>query len=267
MGKHAVSQDCAEDFILMEIKNYRLGLIVPSSNVTMETELPKMFRDRFSQISSEHFTFHSARMRMKHVTEEALRAMDQDSLRCAAELADAKVDAVAYACLVAIMAMGKGYHRASQKNLTQRMVDHDTMAPVLTSAGALIDTLKFLRAKKISMIAPYAKPLTEKVIDYLAEEGIDTVDSLSRNVTDNDAVGRLNPLDLLELAQKVKLNNADVLVLSACVQMPSLPAIALVEKRIGIPVISAATATVFQLLKGLGLACYIPNAGSLLEGS
>ena len=68
-------------------------------------------------VEPERFTFHSSRMRMKRVTREELAAMDADSDRCAAELADARVDVIGYACLVAIMSMGQGYHRASQKRL------------------------------------------------------------------------------------------------------------------------------------------------------
>ena len=53
---------------------FRVGQIVPSSNVTMETEIPAMLRAR-EAILPERFTFHSARMRMKKVTKEELAAM------------------------------------------------------------------------------------------------------------------------------------------------------------------------------------------------
>ena len=49
--------------------------IVPSSNTTMETEIPAMLRGR--ELSEpERFSFHSARMRMMKVTKEELAAMD-----------------------------------------------------------------------------------------------------------------------------------------------------------------------------------------------
>ena len=69
----------------------KIGQIVPSSNLTMEREIPAIFRAR-EQVSPERFSFHSARMRMKKVTKEELEAMDADSDRCALELSDAKVD-------------------------------------------------------------------------------------------------------------------------------------------------------------------------------
>src|SRR5712691_13288816 len=83
--------------------------------------------------SSSRFTVF---MRMKTVKREELAAMDAESDRCAAELSDARVDVIGYACLVAIMSMGQGYHRASQKRLqevTQR--EAGGCIPVVTSAG------------------------------------------------------------------------------------------------------------------------------------
>src|SRR3546814_19897365 len=68
----------------------RIGQIVPSSNVTMETEIPALLRAR-EAIAPERFTFHSSRMRMKKVTQEELAAMDADSDRCALELSAAAV--------------------------------------------------------------------------------------------------------------------------------------------------------------------------------
>src|SRR5919205_4080067 len=105
------------------MKTYRIGQIVPSSNITMETEIPAMLRAR-EEVLPERFTFHSSRMRMKKVTKEELEAMDADSDRCALELSDARVDVLGYACLVAIMSMGHGYHRVSQQRLHGRTVEN-----------------------------------------------------------------------------------------------------------------------------------------------
>ena len=116
----------------------KIGQIVPSSNLTMEREIPEMLRAREAHYP-ERFSFHSSRMRMKKVTQEELEAMDRDSDRCALELSDAAVDVMGYACLVAIMAMGKGYHRQSQERLGKVAADAGRPAPVVTSAGALED--------------------------------------------------------------------------------------------------------------------------------
>ncbi|MDO8278466.1 MAG: Asp/Glu racemase [Burkholderiaceae bacterium] len=245
--------------------HFRVGQIVPSSNTTMETEIPQMFRLR-ENIEPERFTFHSARMRMKKVTKEELVAMDADSDRCALELSDARVDVLGYACLVATMSMGHGYHRLSQNRLEQRARENGGPAPVVTSAGALVEGLKVLKAKKISLLTPYMKPLTAVVVSYLENEGFEVVDALSLEISDNLEVGRCNPSAPIELSSRLTVANVDAVVLSACVQMPSFPSVQPVEDRLGLPVVSAATCTVHRMLGVLGLRPVVPNAGSLLSG-
>jgi maleate isomerase len=246
-------------------RTFRIGQIVPSSNVTMETEIPAMLRAR-EAIAPERFTFHSSRMRMRRVVKEELAAMDAESERCAVELSDARVDVLGYACLVAIMSMGHGYHRLSEERLHRRTVENGAPAPVVTSAGALIAGLSALGAKRIAVIAPYMKPLTKLVIDYIEHEGITVADHIALEIPDNLEVAAHDPMRLIEIHRRLRLANLDALVLSACVQMPSLAAIPTVEVECGIPVVSAAVCTTWQMLQALGLEATVPNAGTLLSG-
>ncbi len=246
-------------------RTFRIGQIVPSSNTTMETEIPAILRAR-EALHPERFTFHSSRMRMKHVTKEELAAMDGDSDRCALELSDARVDVLGYACLVAIMSMGRGYHRVSEARLHQRTVDNGGAAPVVTSAGALVDGLHAIGAKKVSILTPYMKPLTQLVIDYIESEGIEVVDSISLEIPDNLEVGRQDPRAPIEITKKLKTAGVDAVVASACVQMPSLASVQPIEDRVGLPVLSSSVATTWQMLRKLGLSTQVPGHGALLGG-
>tara|TARA_R110002033_G_scaffold44857_4_gene87989 strand:- start:359 stop:1123 length:765 start_codon:yes stop_codon:yes gene_type:complete len=244
----------------------KIGQIVPSSNLTMEREIPAMLRSR-ETLYPERFSFHSSRMRMKKVTKEELAAMDKDSDRCALELSDAAVDVMGYACLVAIMSMGRGYHRESQKRLHQVTVDNGHPAPVVSSAGALVDGLHLMGAKRVSIVTPYMRPLTDMVADYITAEGIEVTDSIALEIPDNLEVAAQDPMNLTEIYKRANLKNIDALVLSACVQMPSLAAIQKVEDECGIPVVSAAVATTHQMLTKLNLKPHVPGCGALLSGT
>lgn len=250
----------------MTARTYRIGQIVPSSNTTMETEIPAMLRAREALRPNERFTFHSSRMRMHKVTIEELRAMNAEGRRCAAELADARVDVLSTACLVAIMAMGPGYHRETESELAEVVRDNGCNSPVLTSAGALIEGLQLLGAKRVAMLTPYMCPLAEKVVGYVEAEGISVADWRCFEIADNLEVGRRDPALLLQDVTALNLHNVDAIVLSACVQMPSLPAVQLVEDRLGIPVTSTAICTTRVMLDRLGLEPVVPNAGALLAG-
>ncbi|HBF30182.1 Asp/Glu racemase [Rhizobium sp.] len=232
----------------------------------METEIPALLRAR-ELVAPERFTFHSSRMRMKHVTKEELAAMDKDSDRCALELSDARVDVMGYACLVAIMAMGFGYHTQSQTRLHGVTVANGNRAPVVTSAGALVEGLKALGAKRIALVAPYMKPLTELVVSYIRNEGIDVSDWRALEIPDNLAVAAHDPMNLPAIVRGMKTDDVDVVVLSACVQMPSLSAVSMVEALTGKPTLTAAVATTWQMLRALDLNTRVPGGGTLLSGA
>ncbi|MEV7773945.1 Asp/Glu racemase [Kitasatospora sp. NPDC086791] len=248
------------------MSTYRIGQIVPSSNVTMETEVPALLRAR-EAVAPERFTFHSSRMRMTRVTPEQLRAMDGESDRCAAELSDARVDVIGYACLVAVMATGPGYHREAERRLHRRTVENGAPAPVVTSAGALVAGLRTLGARKVTMVTPYLRPLARTVVDYLAEEGVEVLDHAALEIADNLDVAAHDPARLPAIARRLAHAEADAVVLSACVQMPSLSAVAEAEQQLGKPVVSAAICTAHQLLRALGLPAVAPGAGHLLSGA
>lgn len=245
------------------MRAYRIGQIVPSSNVTMETEIPAMLRDR-EKVRPERFTFHSSRMRMKKVTAAELASMDKDSLRCAAGLTDANVDVMGYACLVAIMSQGLGYHRTSRENLEAAVAAEGGSSPVVSSAGALVESLHEIGAKRVSLLMPYMKPLADRVADYIAHEGFEVHDRLALEIEDNLAVGARDPMALVEDVKRLSTKGVDAVVLSCCVQMPSLAAIAPVEASLGLPVTSAAACTVRSMLKSLSLEPYVQNAGAVL---
>ena len=247
------------------MKTYRIGQIVPSSNITMETEIPAIFNAR-QTILPERFTYHSSRMRMKKVTKEELEAMDAMSLKCAIELSDAHMDVMGYACLVAIMSMGRGYHCVSEVNLHQQTVANGFPTPIVTSAGALVGGLKVLGAKRISIITPYMRPLTDLVVDYLEHQGFEVIDSIALEIPDNLEVAAQDPANLLDIVKRLNVRGADVVVASACVQMPSLGAIDAMEKQIGLPVTSAAVCTAYEMMKRLGLEAKAPMGGQLLSG-
>src|SRR5580700_7338569 len=231
---------------------YRIGQIVPSSNITMETEIPAMLQAR-QLIRPERFTFHSSRMRMNEVSKDELASMDGESDRCALELSDAHVYVMGYACLVAIMSRGLGYHRASQERLERITRNNNAAAPVVTSAGALVDGLKVMRTKLI--------------VDYIANEGYEVLDYEALEIPHNLDVARHDQNELPGIMQGMKIANADVLVLSACVQMASLAVVPKVEALTGKPVVTASIARAYALLRLLNLEPVVPGAGALLSGA
>ena len=230
----------------------RVGLIVPSSNVTMETEIPQ-YLHQCALLRDQRITFHSSRTRMKRVTAEELRNMAADSERCAKEIADANVDAVAHACLIATMFMGAGAHRQLEENICRVFADVGKTVSTITSAGALVRTLKGMGASKIGLVAPYKPELTSVVENYLSAEGFSVVRSISLSEPDNSKVAQLNESKLVDHITLLGGEPVDAVIASACVQMPSLRALGVVASDFRVPVVSAALCTAIEIASHLDL--------------
>ena len=110
------------------------------------------------------------------------------------------------------------------------------------------------------------RPLTDLVVAYIENEGIEVIDSMCFEIPDNLEVGLRDPMQLVDDVRGLNTQGADVVVASACVQMPSLPAIQRIEDMLGIRTVSTAVCTVRRMLDHLGLEPIVPGAGALLSG-
>ncbi|MGP3534196.1 maleate cis-trans isomerase family protein [Microbacterium sp. RD1] len=239
----------------------RIGLVVPSSNTTVETEMPAIL----GRHASAQFSFHSSRMRMARVSPEQLAAMNAQRERTILELGDARPDVILYACLVALMVMGPGEHQRVEGLIAEQLATGGSEAKVRSSAGALVEGVRALGASRVALVTPYMRPLAEKVVEYIEAEGIEVVDWRALEVEDNFEVGCIPGNRVMEAARSLDRSNADALIISACVQMPSFDLIEGAEQEFGIPVLSAATAGAYSILRATGLPIDIPGAGSLLR--
>jgi maleate isomerase len=165
------------------------------------------------------------------------------------------------------MAQGPGQHRVVEAEIESILEREHAPAPAVSSAGALVDALHSLGARRIGIVAPYLEELTRLVVAYIEDAGIEVNDAVSLEVSDNRAVAALDPEDLEQHWRRLDLHDCDALVLSACVQMPSLSVLEEVERRSGLPTLSAATATTWAALRALDLDPVVPGAGSLLRSS
>ena len=163
------------------------------------------------------------------------------------------------------MSLGASAHKSVETRLgaaVRESIRKDV--PIVSSAGALVRTMKALGLKRVGVVAPYMPELTKLVVGYIEADGFTVVDSVSLAVPNNLEVGRLDPMKLPEHVARLDLSGADGLILSACVQMPSLPAVERVQDKIGLPVITAATCTARGILTSLGLEPVVPGGGAAL---
>lgn len=88
----------------------RFGLIIPSSNTTMEAE--------FWKVALGWATVHTARMRLLKITIDDLKEMEEQMLEEALHLADAGVDVIGYGCTSGSLFKGKNHGREIERKIT-----------------------------------------------------------------------------------------------------------------------------------------------------
>jgi len=91
------------------------------------------------------------------------------------------------------------------------------------------------------------------------------IDSIALCIADNLAVGRRDPGNLMSDIERLNTHGAQAVVISACVQMPSLPAIPRAQDRLGLPVTSASVCTARAMMRALKLEAVAPDAGYFLS--
>ena len=111
------------------------------------------------------------------------------------------------------------------------------------------------------------KYLAEIVVDYIECEGVEVKDYLALEIPNNLDVASQDPMAPAELWRKLDTKGVDVIIASACVQMPSLPAINAIESAAGIPTLSASVATTWSILRALKLEATAPGGGTLLKAN
>jgi maleate isomerase len=120
----------------------------------------------------------------------------------------------------------------------------------LTTSGALLEALRALGAARVAVGTPYDAPLTERLVAFLAEAGIETTGSAHLGLEAD--IWRVSAGSVLELARAVPRDGAQALVLS-CTNLPTHGVIAPLERELGIPVVSANLATIWAALRALAI--------------
>jgi maleate isomerase len=223
----------------------RLGVIIPSSNTTVEYEFTKALVD--SEVSC-----HFARVPLRDVTVQGLECMEETLDGAAVLLRDADIDLVAFACTSGSLIEGMGY----DLELAKRISDA-AGCPALTTSGAVIDALNALGAKKICLATPYLEEVTDREVSFLVENGFSVLKSRSLGIKENLKIGQLSPSSAQTLAQQVFSDEADALFVS-CTNFRTFEAVPVLERQLGKPVISSNSATLWASLKAVNKAIALP---------
>ena len=141
---------------------YKLGIIVPSWNTTMEYETQRMATDGTS--------IHTMPISHTADTEENVIWMGTQVPSAAKLLAHAKVDVICYGCTGGGFIKGSGY----DQDLTEQ-IEAATGITGNTTIVGVTDALRAFGAKALCVASPYEPWLNERLRDFLGRSGFEVL--------------------------------------------------------------------------------------------
>jgi maleate isomerase len=229
----------------------RLGVILPSSNTTVETEF-------FTALYGSQISLHTTRIPLRDVTLKGLAAMEKETQAAAELLKDTDVDAVVFACTSGSLIKGIGHDAA----ITEK-IGKVTGRPVVVTSRAVVDALSDVGAHHISVATPYLGEVNRKEVEFLEKSGFEVVNLRSFNLKSNLDIGRLTAEDAAVLARSVNSDFAEALFIS-CTNLATFEVLAGLEEELQKPVVSSNSATLWASLNALG-SSFKPRLGRLFE--
>lgn len=229
----------------------RIGLLVPSSNTTVEPE--------FYRALPRSVTLHTARLFLTRIAPESILKMVEDMETQAKLLASADVDVVVLGATAPSFLKGLGYDR----ELIAKLEAASGRAATTTST-ALIEAIRHCGARRVVLGSAYDEKVNGIAKGFLAASGVEVVAMKGLSLVDNLVVGRLAPDTAYDLALEIDRADADAIVLS-CTNWQTLDAIERIEQKTGKPVITTTQATIWAALRMVGHSEPVPGYGRLLR--
>ncbi len=233
----------------------KIGLIVPPTNTVNEAE--------WLRVMPDGVTFHTVRMpiHLDHASEAGRRALVADITARVQELAEARVDVVAYACTAGSM--------VNPRNVLAREVEAATGVPLVTTAASIVDALDDLGASRVSIATPYHDVLNQHEAAFLKANGIETLAIAGLGLGANGPVDypliAQTPLERIEAHVRAAFVQGSQACLITCTDFPTLPILLRLEADLGVPVVTSNQATLWAALRSAGITDRIEPLGALFK--
>lgn len=230
----------------------KIGLLVPSSNCTIEAD--------FARAATAGLSCHSARMWLTGSDANVLARMDQDLDLAVAHLQSALVDLLVYACTGGSLIKGPGYDRRLAEEISEKAGG----IPTITTTTAFLSALDHLKLSRLVALTPYQPDMTAILARFITECGYKIEHIAGRNHMSNQAIGADPIQEIVDFAITNDHEAADGFFLS-CTNWRAMLAAQEIEHRLGKPVVTANQATIWYSLKTLGISHHLKGYGRLLE--
>jgi maleate isomerase len=230
----------------------KIGLIVPSSNTTVEPD--------FHRALPPYVSLHTSRIWVVDVTHDDLDTMNRDTEMAARYVGTAQIDAVAYACTSGSFISGPGY----DQDLLARITAEPGGVPSVGTSPAMVEALRTLGVRRVSVVTPYTDEINEGLTTFLSAHGFDVLSMAGQQIVPNVEIGAQSPDAIVAFAKANLDPEADGLFLS-CTNWRAMEVAERLERETGKPVVTSNQATLWAALLALEITTQIDSYGRLLR--
>jgi maleate isomerase len=217
----------------------RVGVIMPSGNISVEPELNAM--------APPGVRFLFTRAALTGSSAQEMLAMAAGAGAGAKLLADARVDRIVFHCTgVTMFSPEMGVKIRTE-------IEELTGIPTVVTSDAIIAALNALQARRIALLTPYVELVHEREKAFLTANNIELVLDKALGLNTNTEMGALEPAVLARFVHDNTAAAADAYFLS-CTALRSAGIIGKLEAELGRPVITSNHAAVWYALASAGVA-------------
>jgi maleate isomerase len=134
----------------------------------------------------------------------------------------------------------------------RRAIEGAGVPRAVTPSGALLEALADLGARRVALGTPYEDDLGDRLADFLAEGGLEPGRPVNLRYDDEEDIVAASAAVVTDLAERAMFPGADALFL-ACTNLPTVPLLPALRRRLGVPVLSANQVLVWSALRHAGV--------------
>jgi maleate isomerase len=210
----------------------RIGLLIPSSNSTIEVD--------FYRSVPDHITIHTARMFMEDTTVVGeSRMLDEFALPAARDIATARPHVVVFGCTSAGALRGN----TADVSLCEK-ITAITGVPTVSVIRSIRESLYEISARRVVVITPYVDELNQRIKASLLEDGIETLRVLGMGISENFLIATVPEEEIIDLAVRAVSGVSPDALLVSCTNFPAVRTLPKLRRMFPFPVVTSNQAAI-----------------------
>lgn len=215
----------------------RVGVVLPSVQVVTEP--------LFARAAGADFDFVATRVALEGTSTADLEAMESRLPRAIDDLAAARVDLLVSCCAASGALRGREADERACAEVSSR-----TGIPMTTTMLSIVARLRELRVRRLTVVTPYPPELDEVEHRYLSDNGFTVTAAAGQGIVDGFEISCSTTAGIVDLARRTWHPDSDALLLS-CMNWPTHEAVSMLERMLGVPVVSSHGATLWNIRRML----------------